>query len=64
MANFLARWESRYASIGIEEHHRGLRSMGLTTVLLTGDSRSVADHVGKELGVDEIASELLPTRKT
>ena len=37
--------------------------MGLKTVLLTGDSRSVADHVGKELGVDEIASELLPAQK-
>jgi heavy metal translocating P-type ATPase len=40
-----------------------LKSMGLRTVLLTGDSRRVADRVGKELGVDEIASELLPTQK-
>ena len=40
-----------------------LKSMGLKTVLLTGDSRLVADRVGKELGVDEIASELLPTQK-
>jgi heavy metal translocating P-type ATPase len=40
-----------------------LKSMGLRTVLLTGDSRVVADRVGKELGVDEIASELLPTQK-
>jgi P-type E1-E2 ATPase len=37
--------------------------MGLKTVLLTGDSRLVADRVGKKLGVDEIASELLPTQK-
>jgi len=37
--------------------------MGLKTVLLTGDSRSVADRVGKELGADEIASELLPAQK-
>ena len=40
-----------------------LKSMGLKTILLTGDSRVVADRVGKELGVDEIASELLPTQK-
>jgi heavy metal translocating P-type ATPase len=40
-----------------------LKSMGLKTILLTGDSRVVADRVGQELGVDEIASELLPTQK-
>src|SRR4029077_18428941 len=40
-----------------------LKSMGLKTVLLTGDSRTVAERVGKDLGVDEIASELLPTQK-
>jgi heavy metal translocating P-type ATPase len=40
-----------------------LKSMGLTTILLTGDSRNVAERVGKELGVDEIASELLPVQK-
>jgi heavy metal translocating P-type ATPase len=40
-----------------------LKSMGLKTILLTGDSRVLADRVGKELGVDEIASELLPTQK-
>lgn len=31
--------------------------------MLTGDSKKVADQVGKELGLDEIWSELLPGDK-
>jgi Cd2+/Zn2+-exporting ATPase/Cu+-exporting ATPase len=42
---------------------RRLREMGLRTVLLTGDRKAVADAVGKALGVDEIAAELLPEEK-
>lgn len=42
---------------------QSLKSMGLRTVLLTGDAKAVAEGVGKELGVDEIASELLPEDK-
>lgn len=37
--------------------------MGFKTVLLTGDSRSVAEAIGRKLGVDEIAAELLPEDK-
>jgi heavy metal translocating P-type ATPase len=40
-----------------------LQSMGLETVLLTGDSKSVAEDIGRKLGVDEIVSELLPEDK-
>src|SRR6202162_1504957 len=40
-----------------------LKSMGLKTVLLTGDSRVVAEDIGRRLGVDEIAAELLPEDK-
>jgi P-type E1-E2 ATPase len=40
-----------------------LKSMGLRTVLLTGDGRATAEDVGKKLAVDEIASELLPENK-
>ena len=40
-----------------------LKSMGLKTVLLTGDSKAVADDIGGKLGVDEIAAELLPEEK-
>jgi heavy metal translocating P-type ATPase len=40
-----------------------LQSMGLKTVLLTGDSKAVAEDIGRKLGVDEIAAELLPEDK-
>jgi heavy metal translocating P-type ATPase len=40
-----------------------LKAMGLKTVLLTGDSKTVADDIGGKLGVDEIAAELLPEDK-
>jgi P-type Cu+ transporter len=40
-----------------------LKSMGLKTILLTGDSTIVAKAVGEGLGVDEIAAELLPEQK-
>lgn len=33
------------------------------TVMLTGDTRAVAEHVAAELGVDEVRSELLPGDK-
>jgi Cd2+/Zn2+-exporting ATPase/Cu+-exporting ATPase len=42
---------------------RDLKSSGLKTILLTGDSKTVADAVGKGLGVDEVAAELLPEQK-
>ncbi len=33
------------------------------TVMLTGDSRAVAEHVAAQLGLDEVKSELLPADK-
>ena len=42
---------------------QNLRSLGMKTVLLTGDSRVVAESVGRGLGVDEIDAELLPEQK-
>jgi heavy metal translocating P-type ATPase len=46
-----------------KEAIQALKSMGLRTVLLTGDAKAVAEDVGKKLGVDEVASELLPEEK-
>lgn len=41
-----------------------LKSLGIKkTVMLTGDKKLVADSVGKELGIDEVYSELLPEDK-
>ncbi len=43
---------------------KALRKSGITTqIMLSGDNRSVADAVGKELGLDEIKGELLPSDK-
>jgi P-type E1-E2 ATPase len=42
---------------------RSLKSMGLRTVLLTGDAKTVAEDVGHKLAVDEIVSDLLPEGK-
>lgn len=41
-----------------------LRSAGIKkTVMLTGDSQSVADRVAESLGIDEVKAELLPSDK-
>jgi heavy metal translocating P-type ATPase len=40
-----------------------LRAMGIRTLLLTGDTRVVANAVAKRLGVDELAADLLPIDK-
>lgn len=41
-----------------------LKSVGVArTVMLTGDAREVADAVAKELGIDQVRSELLPADK-
>jgi Cu+-exporting ATPase len=37
--------------------------MGLKTILLTGDRQGAAELVGKEVGVDEVVAEVLPTDK-
>ena len=40
-----------------------LRKMGLRTVLLTGDAAAIAQAVGKQLGINQVEAELLPTEK-
>lgn len=40
-----------------------LKSLGLRTVLLTGDVRTVAESAAKVLGVDELGAEMLPSQK-
>ena len=41
-----------------------LKSVGVArTVMLTGDAKEVADTVAKELGIDQVRSELLPADK-
>ena len=41
-----------------------LKKLGISkTLLITGDSKSVGEKIGKEMGVSEIHSEVLPERK-
>ena len=43
---------------------RALKALGVDkTVMLTGDLKAVADKIGKQLGLDEVYSELLPADK-
>ena len=52
----------------VKEHAKeameGLKAAGIKkTVMLTGDSKAVAENVARELGLDEVHSELLPGDK-
>lgn len=40
-----------------------MKAMGLRVVMLTGDNTRTAEAIGKEAGVDEVISELLPDGK-
>ena len=40
-----------------------LKSLGLYTVMLTGDSKANADAVAREVGIDEVHAKLLPQDK-
>lgn len=42
---------------------RKLKEMGITTMMITGDNRKVADWVAKEIGLDEYFAEVLPQEK-
>jgi Cu+-exporting ATPase len=42
---------------------KALRSDRIWAVMLTGDSRTTADAVGRQLGLDDIAAEVLPDQK-
>lgn len=40
-----------------------LRQMDIRSILLTGDSESIGNAIGKKLGIDEVGTELLPNQK-
>ena len=42
----------------IEQLHKD----GIRVVMLTGDSRTTAEAVGRKLGIDEVIAEVLPDR--
>lgn len=42
---------------------KALKSLGINTVMLTGDTKSTAQVVAKEIDIDSVYAELLPTDK-
>jgi P-type Cu+ transporter len=42
---------------------QAIQAMGIRTVLLTGDAQAVADAIARQLGISEVAAELLPEDK-
>ena len=42
---------------------RGLKALGLTPVLLSGDTRAAAEEVAAEVGIDRVLAEVLPADK-
>ena len=42
---------------------KALKAAGVNVVMLTGDSRETAEAVGRQLGIDEVISEVLPEHK-
>ena len=42
---------------------RGLKALGLTPVLMTGDSRAAAEQAAAEVGIDRVLAEVLPPDK-
>jgi len=47
-----------------KESVAALHALGLRTVLLTGDAKTVADSIAKEVGIDVIHADVLPDQKS
>lgn len=47
-----------------KEAVESLKSMGIRTIMLTGDNARTAETIRRQLGIDEVHAELLPQNKT
>ncbi len=47
-----------------EQAIKKIQSIGIETIMLTGDNQRVASYVGKKLGIDTIIAEVLPQDKS
>jgi Cu2+-exporting ATPase len=47
-----------------KEAIENLKALGIKCIMLTGDNKQVAEHVSKELGLDEYFAEVLPHEKS
>ena len=47
------------AAMAIERLH----AMGIATTMLTGDARTTAERIAKDVGIDEVIAEVLPAEK-
>ncbi|HSH30962.1 MAG TPA: HAD-IC family P-type ATPase [Thiohalobacter sp.] len=58
-------------ALGLEDRVReesrravsALQELGISVVMITGDSRAVADHVAADLGIEEVFAQVLPADK-
>lgn len=48
---------------GVKESVHKLNNMGIRTSMFTGDSKNIAEKIGKEIGIKNIKSEMLPQDK-
>jgi Cu+-exporting ATPase len=48
---------------GAKEAIQQLHALGIKIVMLTGDHRATAEHVARELGIDEVRANVLPEDK-
>lgn len=48
---------------GVKDTIRQLKSLGIKTNMFTGDNKNIAEEIGKEIGIENIQSEMLPQDK-